>query len=283
MSRQPNPNRAKRSPNYPSTGLPEAVCFLRKIYDKVGDNRIPEDTLAAALGYTKDSSWLNLLLSSLVKFGLLDAVSGSGGRPRKYKITETGLDLATADANSPLRVPALRRAALRPPIYQDLWEKFGPQLPEFDDEMASYLVSERRFNRDAAFKMLAHFRSTVVSANLKDLGKEKIPIDAATLDAFSQGSFPGAGEMQTAPPMGKTQFIIGQSLLKGQSVGELRRLLEQHREESDQRTTAIPLADGEIATIMMPKKMSPQSWQMLIDTLELWKKQASSETASAAG
>jgi hypothetical protein len=24
----------------------------------------------------------------------------------------------------------------------------------------------------------------------------------------------------------------------------------------------------------MPKKMSPRSWQMLIDTLELWKKQA---------
>jgi len=24
----------------------------------------------------------------------------------------------------------------------------------------------------------------------------------------------------------------------------------------------------------MPKKMSAQSWQMLIDTLELWKKQA---------
>jgi len=25
----------------------------------------------------------------------------------------------------------------------------------------------------------------------------------------------------------------------------------------------------------MPKKMSLQSWQMLLDTLELWKKQAS--------
>jgi hypothetical protein len=36
-----------------------------------------------------------------------------------------------------------------------------------------------------------------------------------------------------------------------------------------------PLADGETATITMPKKMSPQSWQMLLDTLELWKKQAS--------
>jgi hypothetical protein len=27
-------------------------------------------------------------------------------------------------------------------------------------------------------------------------------------------------------------------------------------------------------SLPMPKKMSPQSWQMLLDTLELWKKQA---------
>jgi hypothetical protein len=30
----------------------------------------------------------------------------------------------------------------------------------------------------------------------------------------------------------------------------------------------------------MPKKMSPQSWQMLIDTLELWKKQAEAADVS---
>jgi hypothetical protein len=36
----------------------------------------------------------------------------------------------------------------------------------------------------------------------------------------------------------------------------------------------ISAVDSEPATITMPKKMSPQSWQMLLDTLELWKKQA---------
>jgi hypothetical protein len=61
----------------------------------------------------------------------------------------------------------------------------------------------------------------------------------------------------------------------GPTADELRRVLEQKFENPDQRTTAIPLADGETATITMPKKMSPQSWQMLLDTLELWKKQAS--------
>ena len=37
---------------------------------------------------------------------------------------------------------------------------------------------------------------------------------------------------------------------------------------------AVPLADGKMATITMPKKMSSPSWQTLIDTLELRKKQA---------
>ncbi|MFM7373609.1 MAG: hypothetical protein ACKO39_00435 [Chthoniobacterales bacterium] len=43
---------------------------------------------------------------------------------------------------------------------------------------------------------------------------------------------------------------------------------------------AARLADGKTATITMPKQMSPQSWQMLIDTLELWKKQAEAELGS---
>jgi len=39
-------------------------------------------------------------------------------------------------------------------------------------------------------------------------------------------------------------------------------------------------ADGETATITMPKMMSPQSWQMLIDTLKLWKKQTEAADVS---
>jgi len=40
----------------------------------------------------------------------------------------------------------------------------------------------------------------------------------------------------------------------------------------ERQPSLIP--DSETATITMPKHMSPESWQMLLDTLELWKKQA---------
>jgi len=272
MSPKKSPSKkARRSPNYPSTGLPEAVSFLRKIHEKVGQERVPEDTLAQALGYTKDSSWLNLLLSSLVKYGLLDAMPGTAGRPRSYQITEAGVQLATVDADSPLRLLYLRKAALRPAIYQDLWERFGPQLPEIDDEMANYLVTEQKFTRDAAFRMLAHFRSTIAIARLRSPGIEKPKIDAATLDAYSKVRGPASGDLQTVPTPGQTHYVLGQPFMGGATVEQLRQAFQQ---SSSERTTAIPLADGETATITMPKKMSAQSWQMLLDTLELWKKQS---------
>jgi hypothetical protein len=272
MSPKKSPSkRARRSPNYPSTGLPEAVSFLRKIYDKVGPERVAEDTLAQALGYTKDSSWLNLLLSSLLKYGLLDAMPGTAGRPRSYQITEAGVQMATVDADSPLRLLYLRKAALRPAIYQDLWERFGPQLPEIDDAMANYLVTEQKFTRDAAFKMLAHFRSTITISRLRSAGAEKPKIDATTLDAYSKVRVAASGDLQTVPAPGQTHYVLGQPFTGGPTVEEWRKALQQN---SNERTTAMPLAEGETATITMPKKMSPQSWQMLIDTLELWKKQA---------
>ena len=166
----------------------------------------------------------------------------------------------------------LRKAALRPAIYQDLWERFGPQLAETDDEMATYLVTEQRFTRDAAFRMLAHFRSTIAIARLRTMGQEKPRNDAATLDAYSQISVAGATTSPNPPPaVGKTHFVLGQPFMGGPTIEELRRALQQ---DTNDRTTAIPLADGETATITMPKQMSPQSWQMLIDTLDLWKKQA---------
>ena len=62
----------------------------------------------------------------------------------------------------------------------------------------------------------------------------------------------------------------------GRTATDLRRMWETTAPaQRDERTAAVPLADGETATITMPKKMSPQSWQMLLDTLDLWKKQAS--------
>jgi hypothetical protein len=94
-------------------------------------------------------------------------------------------------------------------------------------------------------------------------------VDGETIAAFANMRFSGRTNVRTTPSL-----TLGQPYSGGMTIDEMRKQLEQHFAETSGRVASIPLADGETATITMPKKMSPQSWQMLIDTLELWKKQA---------
>jgi hypothetical protein len=237
-------------------------------------NPISEDELAQSLGYEAGSSWLGLRLSALSKFGLLEIIPASPTRGKMCELTGLAdrLMLWNQSQNPEDHKVALRQAALRPPIYNDLWTRFGPELPT-DAEMAAYLVGERKFNRNVVSSVLADFRATAECADLKSMPMPKPQVDAATLDAYSRIRTQAQAILRNAT--GQTHFVLGQPFTGGgPTADEIRRALEQKFENPDQRTTAIPLADGETATITMPKKMSPQSWQMLLDTLELWKKQA---------
>jgi len=186
-------------------------------------------------------------------------------------LTALGETLAISNPGSEQYKAALKQAALHPTIYDDLWNRFGPELPP-NSEMAAYLVDERKFNPSAVGSLLADFRATAECADLKSMPRPKPQVDAATPDAYSRVRARAQAILSNAT--GQTHFVLGQPFAGGPTVDELRRALEQKLEDPDQRTTAIPLVDGETATITMPKKMTPQSWQMLIDTLELWKKQA---------
>jgi hypothetical protein len=260
----------QRSPSYPNISLPEAISLVRKIIDVAMSNPIPEDELAQRLGYEAGSSWLGLRLSALSKFGLLEIIPASPTRGKMCELTGLAERLMSWNPSPDDHKAALRQAALRPPIYNDLWTRFGPEFPA-DAEMAAYLVGERKFNRNVVSSVLADFRATAECADLKSMPKPKPRVDAATLDAYSRIRTQSRAMLQNTPTVGQTHFLLGQPFMGGATVEEMRQALQQN---SNERTTAIPLADGETATITMPKKMSPQSWQMLLDTLELWKNQS---------
>jgi len=261
--------RRLRSPSYPSIGLPEAISLARRIYDKVSMYPENQETLAQLLGYDTGSSWLGLRLSALTKFGLAEIIPGNSSRGKACVLTALAETLVTWNPASNEYKSALRQAALRPPIYNDLWTRFGPEFPT-NREMTTYLVDERKFNPNVVNTLIADFRATAECADLKSLPMPKptVQVDGTTIDAYSRTYLPGAESIRTVPPREKTPYVLGQS------AAETLRLWQEPIEKITQRTTAIPLADGETATITMPKKMSPQSWQMLLDTLELWKKQA---------
>jgi hypothetical protein len=142
-----------------------------------------------------------------------------------------------------------------------------------DAEMAAYLVGERKFNPNVVSSVLADFRATAECADLKSMPMPEPRFDAPTLDAYSRTR---EVRSRTASSGTHTKFFLKNPFGVGNpTADELRRVLERRFEEEHRRMASIPIADGETATITMPKQMSPQSWQMLLDTLELWKKQAS--------
>jgi hypothetical protein len=257
-----------RSPSYPNIGLPEALAMMRRIYDVAFTNPIPEEEMARQLGYESASSWLGLRLSAMSKFGLLENIPASPTRGKCCMITALGEAVLRNSPESPEHISALRQAALRPTIYDDLWNRFGPDLP-INSEMAAYLVDERKFNPKAVATLLTNFRATAECADLKSMPRPKREMDGETIAAFANMRFSGRTNVRTTPSL-----TLGQPYSGGMTIDEMRKQLEQHFAETSGRIASIPLADGETATITMPKKMSPQSWQMLIDTLELWKKQA---------
>jgi len=257
-----------RSPSYPNIGLPEALAMLRRIYDVAFTNPIPEEEMARQLGYESASSWLGLRLSAMSKFGLLEIIPASPTRAKCCMITALGEEVLRNAPESTQHLAALRQAALRPTIYDDLWNRFGSELPP-NSEMAAYLVDERKFNPKAVASLLANFRATVECADLKSMPRPKRTISGETIDAYANMRIPGWPSTRISPSLTLAQPHAG-----GTTIDEMRRQLEQHFGEASGRMASIPLADGETATITMPKKMTPQSWQILIDTLELWKKQA---------
>lgn len=265
-------NRRLRSPSYPSIGLPEAISLSRRIYDKTAMYPRDQGSLAELLGYDAGSSWLGLRLSALAKFGLAEIIPANSSRGKACVLTALAETLVTWNPASEEYKSALRQAALRPPIYNDLWTRFGPDFPT-NPEMATYLVDERKFNPNVVNTLLSDFRATAECADLKSMPLPKPQVDTPTLDAYSRVRAQAQDILRTATE--HTHFVLGQPFAGGgPTADEVRRVLEQKLENPDQRTAAIPLADGETATITMPKQMKPQSWQMLIDTLELWKKQA---------
>jgi hypothetical protein len=236
-------------------------------------NPIAEDELAQRLGYEAGSSWLGLRLSALSKFGLLEIIPASPTRGKMCELTGLAERLMRWNSEKDDYKVALRQAALRPPIYDDLWTKFGPELPT-NAEMSAYLVTERKFNRNVVESVLADFRATAECADLKSMPRPKRQVDGETIAAFANMRLPGGDDTRTVPGGGGAPYGLSRS------AAETLRLWQEPLPKTNQRTTGIPLTDGETATITMPKKMSPQSWQMLIDTLELWKKQAAAADIS---
>ena len=248
-----------------------------------GSHALTLTAAAEALGLRPESSWLNLRLASLKKFGLIDDLPAGETRERRVRLTSTAVMLATIPHYDAMSRVLRQQAALRPPIYEDLWNRFGPILPA-NEPMRDYLVKERQFNPQSVDALLDNFRSTVEYAELMERALSFDEL-AAAVNADIAGRIkktPSKSSLSLAMEKMKAQRreaeaaagpILGESLLN-LSAADLQARREQTEAAAGRRTTSIPLDGGEDALLQFPREMSAERWQTIIDTLELWKKQA---------
>lgn len=239
---------------------------------------------ADALNLKPESSWLNLRLAALKKYGLLEDLPAGETRERRLRLTYSAMTLDSLAPGKPLHKVLRHQAALMPPIYNDLWERFGPVLPS-NAPMREYLVKERQFNPQSVDALLDNFRSTVEYAGLVEQALSFRELAEAIAADESQKTSPRKSRLSLAMEQMKTMNreaeaaaagpIIGETLLN-LSAAQLRAQVEQVEAATGRRTTIIPLDGNEDTMLQFPREMTAQRWQTIIDTLELWKKQAQS-------
>lgn len=211
----------QRSPNYPNLSLPDAVARVRRVFDQ--DRRAPLDreVVAKHMGYSGLSGASDKTIGSIMQYGLLERV-GKG----EIRVAQLAVDIFHPD--SPLdRSKAISQAALTPPLFRALRERFPQGIPSAD-ALRSYLVRQNFLDR-AISPVISAYTETcqfLEQENAwesggapRDLGPDS---GSDELEDEPEGTVAPAGQtvpvppMRSAPPKKEREKMEGErTLLKG--------------------------------------------------------------------
>jgi hypothetical protein len=154
-----------RSPNYPLFGLQKAVERAYMLHEKYKRSLVPINLVQELWGYRPHGGAGNQSVAALKAYGLLD-VEGDG-KARRVRLTESAYRILM---NSPDRADILKKAAVGPPINNELWEKYRGEEHFPDDQLIEhYLLWDRpggTFNAETVGTFIDNFRGTLRYAGL---------------------------------------------------------------------------------------------------------------------
>lgn len=160
-----------RSPAYPFISLKKALERAKTLYEHDKRHPTPLPVAAKHWGYGEKSSGGLQTVSALKQYALLEDVGGGGGR--RVKLTDLALAILLDEVpNSPDRAKAVKRAALNPKLYAEMFEKWGIELPS-DESVRTYLKRDKLFNDDAVGGVIKDYKDTLEYAKLTE--SDKIP------------------------------------------------------------------------------------------------------------
>lgn len=197
------------------------------------------ETVMHTIGYKKKTGPSLRAISALNQYGLTKE-TGSVDK-RVIGLSDLAINyLLSSDAAE--RAELLRQAALRPTVFQHLWQQYGAFLPPSDDALKSHLIREKNFNSAAVGELVANYRDTFDFANLGGNGGSR-----------EEKSDKGEGKATVNPPPYKppTPQPKGTPPMS-----------------ANVRYLPIPLDIGDAP---IPVGMSEDDFELLKKTLDLWK------------
>lgn len=158
-----------RSPSFPFISLAEAVERARALYAAERRQPVSADAVVQHWGYSPKSSGGKQTIGALRAFGLLE---GEG----RVRITDRAVHiiLEAGEERSAERGQLLRQAALSPPVYHRLWERYGPDLPS-DQGLRTHLIVEMGFNENAVDEVIRGYKETLDFSHLREPRESQEP------------------------------------------------------------------------------------------------------------
>jgi len=147
MEFQPKKTQRVRSPNYPNYSLKECMAFLEKLYAKYGTSEVHVDDAINQMGHSPTSSTAGRVLASMFSFGLLES---RGAKDSKFvRLSRLAQEILLEEDGSPERFNLLKQAALSDDSMQEIWNKWGANIPH-EDSIKKSLQLEMNYTPQGA-------------------------------------------------------------------------------------------------------------------------------------
>ncbi len=154
-----------RSPNYPRISLPDAIERATQVYEEESAHPASDEDIVKDLGYNTLNGTSRGVLSALKKYGLLER-AGDG-----FRVSDDAVAIIELPPTDIERAAAVRRAAFRPTLFAELYEKYRDDLPN-DKNLRHFLIT-KGFNPKTTDEVIHVYRDTLrfVSEELADHAK----------------------------------------------------------------------------------------------------------------
>lgn len=205
-----------RSPQFPFIPLEKCVARAKEFEAVYGQNAGRPMNVAKTWNYSEKSSGGIQTIAALSAFGLLEDEGIADAR--KLKLSALAMTILK-DKRPGNAEAALKTAALRPRVINELWTEWGANRPP-DHECLSILHLDKKFAEDAAGRLLKIYDATISYANLAGTDKKS---DNEGTDDEAGNEFNGEGKDLPPPPppppsKGKVPLMENERILYAHNV-----------------------------------------------------------------